>query len=64
MNGAIKLMTAIADFVAPGGKLFRPFLLPGGRLAGGVLWPTVESRSELDYFRCCGLTEVSLEEFA
>ena len=54
-------MMAIADFTAPGGELFV-FCLgadwPEGR--SGPPWSL--TRAELEHFRCCGLTEVSLEE--
>ena len=54
-------IAAIANFVAPDGELFV-FCLgadqPDGRT--GPPWPL--TRAELDYFRTCGLTEVSLEE--
>lgn len=54
-------IAAIADFVAPGGELFV-FCLgadqPDGRT--GPPWPL--TRTELDHFHTCGLTEMSLEE--
>ncbi len=54
-------IAAIAEFVAPGGDLFV-FTLGVAESDGrtGPPWPL--TRAELDHFRTCGLTEVSLEE--
>lgn len=54
-------MAAIAGFVASGGELFV-FCLGADRPEGRSGPPWALTRTELDYFRHCNLTEASLEE--